>query len=116
MNQIMRIALLSMVMCPSMAYARGGGADGMSYFICFVMLVVFGIFVFAVTGVRKHQEEMVKQGKAVFYVKVAATGRVYHSLNCGKCRTGHKLTENEARGKGYSPCATCGGRGTYHPL
>ncbi len=88
----------------------------MSYFICFIMLVVFVVFIFFAIGIRKHQEEMVRQGKAVFYVKVSATGRVYHSLACGKCRTGYKLTEQEARGQGYSPCATCGGRGTYNPL
>jgi hypothetical protein len=66
----------------------------------------------------EHEARLVAEGKAAYFVKVAASGKgsVYHSMNCNKCIAWQLLTKEEARTKGYAPCATCGGRGQFRML
>ena len=75
-------------------------------------VVVFNIWL------SLHRSKLVKEGKADYFVKVAASGKgsVYHKLSCGKCTSWHELTVTEAQQRGYPPCATCGGYGKFKIL
>jgi hypothetical protein len=82
-----------------------------------LMLLFFGVIAFSL-WLSNHRAELVKAGKAAYFVKVAASGKgsVYHSMSCRKCIAWHETTEEEARRRGYPPCATCGGRGQFRIL
>jgi len=62
-----------------------------------------------------YRANLVKNGKADYFVKVAASGKgsVYHKMSCGKCTSWYEMAEKEAQRRGYPPCATCGGYGTF---
>lgn len=89
------------------------------------MAVIAGICMFlavliAIIGMMNdaRRERLVQEGKAAYFVRIAASGKgqVYHSYKCGTNVACIGLAIDDARSKGYRPCATCGGRGTIKML
>jgi hypothetical protein len=117
MKKVAIITLFAQPLITPIAFASsGGGGGGFGILLGIILVIAIPILIFTNSAQKARQNELVKDGKATYFVKISATGRVYHSLSCGKCRTGYKLTEKEAREKGYSPCATCGGAGKFEIL
>lgn len=83
--------------------------------VCFFFAVVIAIIGMCNDARR---ERLVREGKAAYFVKVAASGKgqVYHSLQCGSRAECIRLTIDAARDGLYRPCAKCGGRGTIRLL
>lgn len=89
----------------------------MGVLITLAFLLLCGIAVYPLWQ-SSQRNELVKQGKAAYFVKVAASGKggVYHSMSCRKCIAWQEMTLEEARRRGYPPCATCGGRGAFRVI
>lgn len=73
----------------------------MFYIIFSVIIIIsIGMAIVVNNAERARQIALVKDGKAIFLVKISKTGRVYHSISCGKCKTRFQLSEAEAIGRG----------------
>ena len=85
--------------------------------IVLLFLVLGGLIVYGMS-LSSHRANLVKEGKAAYFVKVAASGKggVYHGMGCGKCIAWQEMTVSDAQRRGYPPCATCGGRGKFKLL
>lgn len=80
-------------------------------------LVFLGLII-VVIRFQQHREKLIKDGKAAYFVKIAASGKgsVYHKLSCGRCLAYYEITETEARNRGYAPCSVCGGKATFRMI
>ena len=85
--------------------------------VLFILFILVGLIIYGILR-SSQRAELVKEGKADYFVKVAASGKgsVYHGMNCRKCIAWHEMTSSEAMRRGYPPCATCGGRGQFRLL
>ena len=90
-----------------------------------ILLIPIAIVVLVVVGIAEDRKrkrrlawerEMVAEGKAGYYVKVAASGRgtVYHHPSCGRCRSKRLKRIEGAEAAAYLPCSVCGGSPQFY--